>query len=389
MQTVLAPSSYDHPELVIQGNPLIPFSAITLDFLQQLSVALMKNTQAKTHPELVALGFWLRKANLTSLEEHKPIGLTKALGTVVHFTPSNVDTMFVYSWVCALLMGNKNIVRVASKDTVAQKILFEILNELFARTEYDLLAQSNVFVQFPKESEYSAKYSLLADARVIWGGDETVTDVRRLPSHPRCRDVSFADRYSASLINADAIQTEHELSTLAKLLWRDTEPYGQQACSSPKLLFWQGKTEKLQQLFCLMEQFTLAVPAELNQMNDHLVLSQLVMSQHADNEVIHAGRVSAVKVVNVHENLFEWHTGSGMFFVYPLTDISQLSNFLPSKLQTLSYWNADKDSLLKLVSNPSIKGIDRIVPLGQALDFSLLWDGYDLLNQFSRQIVVI
>jgi hypothetical protein len=43
--------------------------------------------------------------------------------------------------------------------------------------------------------------------------------------------------------------------------------------------------------------------------------------------------------------------------------------------------------LLKLIENPSIQGIDRVVRVGQALDFSPTWDGYDLLSELSRLVV--
>jgi hypothetical protein len=58
------------------------------------------------------------------------------------------------------------------------------------------------------------------------------------------------------------------------------------------------------------------------------------------------------------------------------------------KLQTLSYWKIEKHSLLKLAQNPSIKGMDRIVPVGQALEFTPDWDGYRLLTDLSRHITV-
>jgi len=30
------------------------------------------------------------------------------------------------------------------------------------------------------------------------------------------------------------------------------------------------------------------------------------------------------------------------------------------------------------------RGIDRVVPFGQALSFASVWDGYDLLTEFTR-----
>jgi len=34
------------------------------------------------------------------------------------------------------------------------------------------------------------------------------------------------------------------------------------------------------------------------------------------------------------------------------------------------------------------RGIDRIVPIGHSLDFNAIWDGYDLVEQFSRKVTI-
>ena len=34
------------------------------------------------------------------------------------------------------------------------------------------------------------------------------------------------------------------------------------------------------------------------------------------------------------------------------------------------------------------RGIDRVVPIGNALDFNSIWDGYDLVEQFSRKVSI-
>ena len=36
----------------------------------------------------------------------------------------------------------------------------------------------------------------------------------------------------------------------------------------------------------------------------------------------------------------------------------------------------------------AVSGIDRIVPVGKTMDFSLVWDGRDLINELSRVVVV-
>ena len=36
--------------------------------------------------------------------------------------------------------------------------------------------------------------------------------------------------------------------------------------------------------------------------------------------------------------------------------------------------------------NANLEGIDRVVPIGQALDINLFWDGYDLNKILTRVI---
>lgn len=33
-----------------------------------------------------------------------------------------------------------------------------------------------------------------------------------------------------------------------------------------------------------------------------------------------------------------------------------------------------------------IRGVDRVVPIGRTMDFDLMWDGYDLVERFTREI---
>ena len=47
-----------------------------------------------------------------------------------------------------------------------------------------------------------------------------------------------------------------------------------------------------------------------------------------------------------------------------------------------------KDKLKVFIKNFRPNGIDRIVPLGKSSEFSLVWDGYDLINILSRKIEI-
>jgi len=48
----------------------------------------------------------------------------------------------------------------------------------------------------------------------------------------------------------------------------------------------------------------------------------------------------------------------------------------------------DKSTLLSFVIDNRLSGIDRIVPVGSALNISVVWDGYDVIGTLSRIIDV-
>lgn len=58
------------------------------------------------------------------------------------------------------------------------------------------------------------------------------------------------------------------------------------------------------------------------------------------------------------------------------------------KCQTLTCVNEEEcmEVTEKLIC-AGVSGVDRVVQIGHALDFSLIWDGMDLIAQMSRQIL--
>lgn len=380
-----APASLDD---FLDAAPLQQSDPVILKFLQQLSSELLQSPENKPLAELVALGFWLRPANINAMLQRRPTGVVKPLGLVVHFTPANVDTMFIYSWVCAVLMGNKNIVRVATQQSDIKSRLLSQLSALLGQPQFDLLAQRNLFVSYDKDSNVSQRLSLHADARVIWGGDHSVNGIRALATKPRCRDISFADRYSVAVINGDKLTDHNTITTLARNLWRDAQPYGQQACSSPRVIYWVGKRDAIETVFRAINELASQETVSITHKNNHLVYQQLVMSQQMQARVLLNDQITVLEVAKLTPQQLEWHCGDGAFVVLQLDSLESLSMQCDAKLQTLTYCGWQSSELLKVLADPSIAGVDRIVPVGQALDFSTVWDGFELFGQLSRTVMV-
>jgi hypothetical protein len=57
--------------------------------------------------------------------------------------------------------------------------------------------------------------------------------------------------------------------------------------------------------------------------------------------------------------------------------------------QTIAWWGLSEATLRELATVAGARGVDRVVPVGKALDFSIVWDGINLLDDFSRKVSLI
>ena len=93
-----------------------PYCNDVCKFLGDLSKKLDVKKMNQEFPDIKALSFWCRKANIENLKKKYISKETRlGLGIIFHITPSNIPTNFMYSLIFGLLTGNSNIVKVPSK----------------------------------------------------------------------------------------------------------------------------------------------------------------------------------------------------------------------------------------------------------------------------------
>jgi hypothetical protein len=68
--------------------------------------------------------------------------------------------------------------------------------------------------------------------------------------------------------------------------------------------------------------------------------------------------------------------------------MDELAPYITARWQTLTYYGVGREILSGFVSDNSLKGIDRIVPVGSALDMGVIWDGYDIVRTLSRVVEI-
>ena len=77
---------------------------------------------------------------------------------------------------------------------------------------------------------------------------------------------------------------------------------------------------------------------------------------------------------------------TGYFYQIHVKNITEVFKNVDSFTQTMTYYGFKKDMINKNYTKYRLKGIDRIVPIGQALSIEFDWDGYELFNSMTRTI---
>ncbi|MCU0635047.1 MAG: hypothetical protein MUE41_09250 [Gemmatimonadaceae bacterium] len=380
---------------------LVPFDDRTVAFTAALSRALAGELSLRRHGEVQALAFWLRPGEVRRLAQHfagteGPESVLVPRGTVFHVPPSNVDTLFVYSWVLALLVGNRSIVRLSQRLGGVGAQVAGIIERVLAEPVHADVAANTAFVRYGHDAERTAALSALCDVRVLWGGDTAVRTLRAIPLPPGAIELVFPDRYSAAALNTAAYEAlaPEERDALADRFANDAFLFDQHACASPRLVAWIGDTRAMNSASAdFWPRVVRAVDRRGITIDAGTALAKLTVAAQcaADEAVAHVNRVSPeVHVVRLDglDGFRRVAPGGGLFHEVALPALTALAPYLVRRDQTLTAFGFGHDALRAAARAFNGRGIDRIVPVGQALAFHRVWDGYDLLQQFTRRMAV-
>jgi hypothetical protein len=379
-----------------------PFAPELVESCAALSSALMSDSEARGFPQLQALGFWLRKSavlrmkrDFLALESENCMLVPR--GLVFHIPPSNVETIFVYSWALSFLTGNSNIIRLSTRQSPQSAILIRLLREALESAAHGDLSANTVVLEYGHDVAVTAEISAAADVRIVWGGDETIRRVRQVPMAPHAKDLGFADRTSLALLKADAWLPLPESSrqTLAERFFNDTYWFDQMACSSPRVIVWCGEPGECAEastgfLTCLRNQidrkgYALSIGSYLKK--QAFAYAAILDTPAARAYAAYGNELTVVTLENL-AGLNRQHCGNGLLYQVFVREVEELAGFIQRSDQTLSTFGFDRSALRSLAARLNGKGIDRMVPIGSALEFSRYWDGYDLLQELTRRVSI-
>lgn len=389
-------------EAMMDITPMIPFSDNVISFLNDLSASIVKDNELKRYPDVITLGFWLRRASLEGMKKRfiKDDGMHRiGKGVLFHIAPSNVPINYAYTLFSGLLCGNANIVRVSSKDYEQVRLVNTKIEQALEK-HADIRPYISI-VRYERDKEINDKLSAMCNMRVIWGGDPTINTLRTSLLPARATEIVFADRYSLAVIDSDAYMNEagdkgkdKDSRRIANDFYNDTYLSDQNACTSPRIVVWTGdRIDEAKDKFwnelseIVMDRYEL----QPVQAVDKLVHEYMASADGCSvRECVSEGRLRDNRLIRIEaespSHKLITHLGnSGLFYEYSADDIMEIRELCDDiKCQTIGYLG-NKDMFTPLLES-GVKGIDRIVPIGHTMDFDLLWDGYDLVSQMTRVI---
>ena len=387
-------SNHKSISATIEARPERIFDEKIKSFFYQLSKSLANIPEAREFPDIASLAFFCRKGNL--VKQEKKFNIKKenrfGWGVSLHFAPSNVPLNFAYSMIVGLISGNSCLVRLSEKEFPQASVVLRIINKLLDEEQNNQVRNRICLFRYSKNKNITDYLSSKSDIRIIWGGDETINEIRKSPLPPSGFDVTFSDKYSGCIINSKKYLERKNFQKEAIGFFNDTLTFDQNACTSPRFIYWFGKKSDINKARDIFWSEFNSYSEAKNFSSEGKVSTDKLFAQQVAAVNFYAknnGAVSSIKrskVDKVPSQFESFFLPGGFFLEVCRPEIYDFSELITRKMQTLTFIECSESNLLRDLKIGNRIGIDRVVPNGRASDFSFNWDGIDLVRHLSKKI---
>jgi Acyl-CoA reductase (LuxC) len=360
------------------------------------------------------LATWLKKKSLESMVHASFGGREAALdafiadgsrrlraaprGVVAQWIAGNIPTLAIFSFVLSALVKNVNLVRVPKESLGVVRRMLDVLAETRVGTlsGRDVLEGASFFYFPGEDRSLHAALSLRADARVVWGGQQTLATVLALPRHEHCEDVVFGPKFSLGLVDAAGrnrvTRGDDDGAAIARALVRDVLLFDQAACSSPHILYVEGNLDDARA-------FARALGSELAKQTTRSPKRTIAEGTSAailrlrteyglaeDRDVIASNAVDYTVLVDADGAVLSEGVQSRTLFVRAVTHLHEVLPLVTPQVQTIGLLVDDTELANTLAEALAPKGISRLVRFGLMNVYDQPWDGLFACDRFVRWI---
>lgn len=376
---------------ILENMPQVPalpmFSDKMTDFLTALSRTLLNDKRTRQNEDVTSYAYWIRKSSIETAKKRHPDYTSRiGRGIAFHVAPSNVPVNFAVSMTSSILAGNASIIRISNKKFEQVDIICDAVNFLL-NTVFTELKPYFCLVRYDHNESITQELSSICDVRVIWGGNKTIETIRRAPIPPRAIEMTFADRHSLAIINADEY-LKNDYRKIAKGFYTDTYYTDQNACSSPRIVIWTGEAvEPARRLFwqvldtLVRQNYDMKPIQAIDKYTSFCMLSMLKNNVHLVSD---SNYILRIELEKLFPELMDYKNSGGYFFEYKAAKLQEIVPILAKQCQTISYLGEPIEKIKELVFQNGVRGVDRIVPLGQTMGLEFIWDGFKMIDNMSR-----
>jgi len=386
---------------IVRAEEIVP-SAI-LEIFERWAAAL-NSRELQEVPGVTFLRLWLRKGTLEPivLRELGPRGLEGGwwedgrarlrafpLGLIGHWPAANIEIQPVLSLTCALLGGNGCLVRVPTGLVEVTRHLMEKLQEM---DPAGLLTKRIFLASFEhSRSDLQEAMARSVDGAMIWGGEEAVSQIRRLPFPHWARLQVFGPRVSAAAMDASTWGNREGRAAWCRRLTRDVWQFDQQACSSPQTLFLErgenrDPQEFVKELRNAFEEENRAHPRDQIEpsLSSAICLARASwLMGNGDNSAFFPNSADWTILIGSCPEMPNPTQGRTLT-VLVVDDLVEVVSKFDGTLQTLGLGIGDPEREELLARVAGRNGVDRVVKLGRMHVFSSPWDGTELIRPMVR-----
>lgn len=389
---------------ILLNSSVIPafrvFSNEIVGFLCDLSRELLSIKGIRQHQDVLSYAYWIRKASIEKEKESYDLEHRLGRGVAFHIAPSNVPVNFAVSMTSSLLAGNITVIRVSNKQFEEVSIICDAINKVLERSEHEAVRSHICIIRYDHSDEISAFLSSICDVRVIWGGDRTIREIRKFPIPSRAIEMCFADRHSIAIIDPDAY-LKMDASEIADKFYTDTYYSDQNACSSPRIVIWtkesreakkrfwdalKTKVDKEYEMSSIQAVDKQSVFAELAMKSGSISLYKEGQFDDSDNKIIVVDADSLA--LSDNETIMDYKMGGGYFFQYTVSSFDEIIPIMNKKCQTVAVLGLDKNDIVNFLMKKGVRGIDRVVNVGDTMGLEFIWDGYNMIESMSREVYI-
>lgn len=317
------------------------------------------------------------------------------LGVVVHWIAGNVPTLGFLSLLLSVAVKNANVLKVPER---VSPVLMEMILSV-ARAKYRnpagrwidgrIVSDAIAAVWHPHASSDASRLSIMADARVIWGGAEAVMTIAGLPRKHTAQDIIFGPKLSMAAVGREVLNDETRAARVARNVAVDCSVFDQEACASAHTVFVERGGAVSPEDFCRllasqMDRALVRIPhMGLNGSTAGAIKSGRI--QHLQNGRVFAPVGLEWSILYRDETTRPGPIYGRTVFVRPIDDLAQLGTFVDRDTQVVGLALPGRRRV-QVAEQLALGGVDRVTDVGAMAEFTVPWDGVFLPDRLVRWI---